>query len=178
MNENHLVHLLIISGAVGVGKSKVADAISDVLRGKNISNAVIDLDCLRSAYPRPADDPFHMLLGYKNLASVWKNYKELGITHVIIPNVLESRQELEQFKLAIPNTHILVVRLIAKLETIHKRLEGREVGNSLTWHLNRAVELTEQLEQKKTDDVTIDTENKTTAEVAGEVLAESGWLKG
>ncbi len=174
MNEK--VSLLIITGPVGAGKSKVSEAVSDILSIKKIPNAVIEFDCLTNAYPSPLNDRFNSALGYKNLSSIWPNYKALGIRHLIIPNVIENREEIEKFKSVIPNSHITVVRLTAEDSTLHKRLEHREVDEALMWHKNRASELREQFEQRKLENFVIDTENKSITEVAEEVISK--WFPG
>jgi len=168
--------LLILTGSVGVGKSSVADAISDILSKKSVPNAVIDLDHLRRAYPKPTNDPFHMKLGYKNLASLWKNYKAVGITHLIVPNVVENKKELKQLKSAVLNSDIHVVHLKADIKTIHSRLRNRDTGDSLKWHLDRAVVLTEQLEKSRVEDFTVDTKNKSVTKIAKEIISDIEWL--
>ena len=169
-------YLLVITGSVGVGKSSVAEAISKVLSNKKISNVVIDLDYIRDAYPKPKNDPFHMKLGYKNLSAVWKNYKTVGVTHFIVPNVVENRTDLKKFKSAVPNANIQVVRLKADIKTVHNRLKNRDKGESLKWHLNRAIVLTKQLENAKVENFVIDTNNKPILKVAQEIILKLGWL--
>lgn len=171
------VPVIVLSGPVGVGKTTVADAISEILRAKSIHHAVIDLDNLRYAFPRPSNDYFHSALGYKNLAAVWKNYKKVGVTCVIIPNVMEERTDIEHIKKAIPGAHVIVVRLQATLEIIHNRLKDREKSEkSLNWHLNRATQLHNQLAQSKVEDFVVDIGDKTPNVIAEEILLRSGLL--
>mgnify|MGYP001564731667 FL=1 len=170
------IHLLILTGSVGVGKSSVAEAISNILSSKSIPNAIIDLDYLRHAHPEPQNDPFHMKLGYKNLASIWRNYEDIGITHLIIPNVVENKKELKEFKSAIPNADIHIIRLKADIKTIHDRLKRRDTGESLKWHLNRAIVLTKQLKSTKIEDLVVDTKNKFITTIAKEIIFKIGWL--
>lgn len=172
------VPVLIVMGSVGVGKSSVANAISEILLDKFIHHAVIDLDSLRHAFPRPAADWFHVTLGYKNLGCVWKNYKEVGVTCAVIPNVLEDRNDIKEIEKAIPGASVTVVRLKANLITIQTRLKGREKSiKSLEWHIKRAAELDEQLDNKQIEDFIVDTENKTIDEVAREILTKTSWPK-
>jgi adenylylsulfate kinase-like enzyme len=168
MNEK--ISLLIITVPVGAGKSSVSEAVSQILSKKKVPNAVIDMDNLTCAYPHPENDRFNSALGYKNLSSIWPNYKKLGIRNLIIPTVIENQEAIRKYKSAVPNSHVTVVRLTAGDSTLHKRLEHREVGDSLKWHKNRAGELREQFERCKLEDFVIDTENKSIAEVAEEVL--------
>lgn len=171
------VPVIVISGPVGVGKTTVSDALSEILRSKSLHHAVIDLDNLRYAFPRPSNDWFHSALGYKNLAAVWKNYKQVGTTCIIIPNVMEDASDVEQIKKAIPSAHVTIVRLQAPLENIHSRLKDREKSEkSLNWHLNRAVELHNQLAQSKIEDFVVDIEDKTPLAIAEEIILRSGLL--
>lgn len=166
MNEK--ISLLIITGPVGVGKSKVSEAVSEILSQNKIPNAVIDMDYLRCVYPSPLNDRFNANLGYKNLYVMWPNYEAMGIRNLIIPNVVESREEIERFKESVPNAIITVIRLNAEVSTMHKRLENREIGDSLIWHKKRAIELKSQFEQKNLEDLVIETEGKSLNEVAVE----------
>lgn len=113
-----------------------------------------------------------MVMGFKNLGSVWKNYQQSGVDRLIVPSVMESRSELDSYREAIPGADILVVRLRVKLTTIHERLKSRETGKSLDWHLNRAMELTAQLEKTQIEDIVIDTDDKSMTLVAQEVMSK------
>ncbi len=136
----------------------------------------IDLDYIRDAYPKPKNDPFHMRLGYKNLSALWKNYKTVGVTHFIVPNVVENKSDLKKFKTAIPNVNIQVVRLKEDIKTIHSRLKNRDKGESLKWHLNCAIVLTKQLENAKVENFVIDTKNKSILKIAEEIISNVVWL--
>lgn len=174
--KTNKTHLLILTGSVGVGKSSVAYAISKILSSIKISNVVVDLDHIRDAHPKPKNDPFHMNLGYKNLSALWKNYKAIGVTHLIVPNVVENKSDLKKFKFAISNADIQTVRLKADIKTIHSRLKNRDKGESLKWHLNRAIVLTKQLENAKVENFVIDTKNKSILKIAEEIIHKLGWL--
>ena len=90
-------------------------------------------------------------------------------------DIVEARPALADYHAAIPGADILVVRLNATLPTIHRRLEGRETGDSLRWHQERAVELLGLMEEHAVEDMLVETEGKTVEAVAGEVLARLGW---
>lgn len=169
------ISLLIVTGPVGVGKTSVATAVSDLLNEKNIPNAFIDIDALRCAYPSPPNDRFNMALGYKNLSLILPNYYERGISRFIIPDVIENNESIKQFKSVIPNAEITIVRLSASVSTLHKRLQQREVGDMLTWHKNRAIELSKILDEVKPEDLLINTEGKPVLDAAGEAL--EFWMK-
>jgi adenylylsulfate kinase len=162
--------ILVISGSVGAGKTSTAETMSKQLSKQGLLHAVIDMDYLVYSFPRPKDDYFHRRLGRKNLAAIWPNYEAIGVKCLIIPNVVENQEDVQSIQAAIPDSEILIVRLRAKIETVHARLHERESGETLKWHLNRAVELTKQLDDAEVEDFVIDTDNKTVDEVADELI--------
>ena len=168
-------HVLVLTGPVGVGKTTVASALSGLLDHTGIPHALIDMDWLRWCHPTPADDPFHMALGLRNLAAVWGNYQAVGARRLILVDIVETREALADYHTAIPDASIQVVRLQATLPTILQRLRGRESGASLAWHEQRAGELARLMEEELVEDLLVDTEGKTVEEIALEVLTRTGW---
>ena len=67
-----------------------------------------------------------------------------------------------------------MVRREAPLIVIRERLQEREEGAALTWHLQRAAELMDVLDRNQPQDITVGTEGRTVADVAGEILRH--WL--
>ncbi len=126
MSDN--LKVLIITGPVGSGKTSAAEAVYDKLSADKIPCAVIDFDWLTAAYPSPADDRFNFRLGIKNLSSILPNYLSIGIRLFIIPTVIETIDEINNFKVLFNGAEPFIVRLIAEPATLHKRLEKREIG--------------------------------------------------
>jgi hypothetical protein len=168
------IPVLNIIGPVGIGKTSVAFAISDIFQydyNQVLPHALIDLDDVRRAWPTPENDAFNMELGFKNLASVWSNYKEAGAKCLIIPSVMESTEDFDKIRIAVPGADIFVVRLIAPLQVNHDRIRGRETTeDGLKWHLDRSVQLAQELAEKKLEHVVIDTENKQPKKIAREIV--------
>jgi predicted kinase len=171
------IPVLVVTGPVGVGKSAVAVELSNRLRDLQVPHAVVDMDWLRACYPSPPHDRFHMALGLRNLAAIWANYRAARPGRLIIVDIVETRSALNDYHAAIPNAEIVIIRLDATISTIHRRLEGRESGASLAWHKHRAAELSKQWAAQPVEDLIIETEGKTVAEVTEEVLALAGWLR-
>jgi adenylylsulfate kinase len=170
------VPVLNIIGPVGIGKSSVAYALSDAFQynyGQVLPHAIIDLDDVRRLWPEPKDDPFNMVVGFKNLAAVWKNYEEAGAKCFIIPNTMEEEEHFEAIRTAIPGADLFVVRLEAPLEVNHARIREREeTPESLAWHLNRSSQLSKELEEKKLEDILIGTQGKHPREIAQEIIVK------
>ncbi|REE88513.1 adenylylsulfate kinase-like enzyme [Paenibacillus taihuensis] len=173
---NTQVPVLNIIGPVGIGKSSTANAISEVLEYDHAHlHAVVDLDHVRRGFPPPEDDPFNKELGFQNLASVWSNYRSFGAKCLIIPSVMESNEDLNKIRRAVPGADIFIVRLVASLDVNHARIRGREKSiDSLNWHLQRSTQLAEELAVKKLEHVVVDTENKSPNEIALEIIRKWG----
>lgn len=180
-NKSNVVPVLNIIGPVGIGKTSVAYAISDIFQydyDHVLRHAIVDLDEVRRQWPAPEKDPFNTALGFKNLAAVWKNYQAAGAECLIIPNVTENAEGFDELHAAIPGADIFVVRLTAPLHINHERIRGREkTENDLKWHLDRSTQLARELDEKKLEHIAIDTEGKQPAEIAREIVEYWGVLK-
>ncbi len=80
-------------------------------------------------------------LAMKNLAAVWINFQGAGAERLILADVVESRDDLERYRAAVPGAKMLVVGLQASLSALERRLAQREAGTGLDRHLRRTVEL-------------------------------------
>jgi predicted kinase len=170
------VPLLVVTGAVGVGKTTVAAEASELLAERDVPHAFVDMDCLTRFHPRPPGDPFGSGLALEGLRRLWRLWAGAGAARLIVAQVVEARTWLREFEEAIPGAAIVVVRLTAPVETIHERIRRRETGASLGWHLDRAVELQELWHAQPVEDVLVETEGRGARELAAEVLAAAGWL--
>ena len=170
------IPVLLITGPVGVGKTTVAFAVSDLLKDTAAAHALVDVDSLRWCYPAPPGDRFNVALGMRNLAAVWANFRAAGAERLILADVLESREQLARYREAVPGAAIQVVRLRATLETLNDRVRRRETGAALAWYLHRTAELAAQMERDRLEDIAVDTDGRPAVEVAREVLARCGWL--
>ncbi len=165
------VPVLIITGPVGVGKTTVASMVSELLEQAELAHACIDIDALRWHYPRLPGDPFSSQLAMKNLAAIWINFQEYGATHLVVADVIETRDELDRYRAAIPGAEIFVVRLRASLEMLAQRVRRREIGSGLEWHLARAPVLAAIMERNKVENLLVETDGKAVIEIAKEILA-------
>ncbi len=173
--EQNWIPALVVTGAVGAGKSSVAAELYEMVNDAGGRCALVDMDWLREARPRPAADPFHMALGFRNLLSVWANYRAAGADRVIVVDVVETPEQRAEYLRAIPGADLQIVRLTASVATLQRRLVGRERGESLRWHQARAAELTALMEARGIGDHVIDTEGQTIDQVAAVILERIGW---
>ena len=60
------VHVIVISGSMGAGKTTVLGEASDILSSRGVAHAVVDLDAMASAL---LPDEVSGELVYRNLAS-------------------------------------------------------------------------------------------------------------
>lgn len=169
------ISLLLTTGTIGVGKTSVADEMFEILSKQAQPVALINLDELGYANPRPEDDPLNKQLRLKNLASIWPNYIEAGVKFAIVPYVIENHEELEEFCKTVPGAQVSVVLLNASGSILEKRIRNRLMGGSLEWNLNRAQELDDILKKANIEDVVVNTEDKTIPQAAEEVIVE--WKK-
>ena len=159
---------------MGVGKSSVAEAVHSLLVASAIPHGAVDLDWLWSGYWTAG--PSTMEMACSNLRVVWKNYRAVGATHLVIAGVVESEADARRYGDAAELTSLSVCRLSAQPEAIEARLRGRNSGNALEWHLARARELQELMEERSIGDLVIETDSKDHEMIAREVLAGVGWL--
>lgn len=167
---------LIISGPVGVGKSSVANEISNVLCDQKIAHTLVDLDALTQTYPRPSDDPYGTGLAIRNLLNLWQNAKTLGSRNLIIARVIEQNSEISEIGKVVPDANFIVCQLQAKDETLVKRISQREIGSGKVGHIERALKLSASLRKSAPANITIETDEKTVVEIAKEIASLVRWL--
>jgi hypothetical protein len=170
------VPVLIVTGPVGVGKTSVAGEIFSQLIDRDVPHAVVDVDGLGLCWPFGDDDPFNNRMAMTNLAAVWQNYLAAGICRLVISRVVESRDELADYRRAIPGAVLQVCLLAASKPTLRERVARREAGSSLADLAHRAEELTDILASSDVADFTVETDGRALPDIAFEVLRKAGWL--
>src|SRR5207302_1177074 len=139
-------------------------------------HAVIDLDALSESWPRPAGDPFNAEVTFRNLACVWANFRAMGAERLILPRVIESRDEVARYEEAVPGIALQICRLVAPEELRVARLTAREAAlGSRAWHLARTVELALQMDRTRLEDYLVDNGDRPVEDVASDVLTGAGW---
>ena len=78
---------------------------------------------------------------------------------------------------AIPQARITVVRLRAGEESLIERLDRRETGAGRDAQIERSLRQARRLADEATGDfIVVETDGRSPAELAGEVLGKAGWL--
>ena len=170
-----MVPLLLISGAMGSGKTTVLSEASDLLKQADVSHAAIDLDWLSIMHPSSGQQSERLM--FANLAALWSTYAAAGAERLLIARVVENRSELQRYRDAVPGAEPVVCRLTASLDTMQSRLRVREPGMIQAQIVARAGPLADTLRRARAEDFTVDNgDGRSITDVAREVLAGAGWL--
>lgn len=168
--------MLIITGTMGAGKTTVLAEASDILALRHIAHAAIDLDGLGLAHLPSATGNDGVM--YRNLQSICENYASLGVRRLLLARALEDRAELELCRGVVSATNTLVCRLTASIGAMEQRVKMRESGISRQEYVARVAILNVILDRAGLEDFTVANENRSSTEVAREVLVKAGWIAG
>jgi len=172
-----LEKLLFISGPVGVGKTTVASELSSLLEIGEIPHTFVDLDALTYTFPRNASDPFGNELALENLVGLWQNSRKRHSKNLIIPRVIEHKDQVVKISDALGIPAPVVCRLTASNETLLERVRTREIGSNLKWHEKRSLELSAILDKGKLEDFCITTDGRSITEIATDIMNRISWTQ-
>jgi gluconate kinase len=165
-----------ITGTIGVGKTAVAEALSELMHHEGLRHALIDVDWLGQVYPPPrTDDPYDLSLAFRNLTAIAPNFLAAGARYFIVAATLTSRRELDGLRSALPRVRLHVCRLTASPETITVRIRGRELGSLLNDFLARTQSLDRHIRAARMEDFVVVNDDRPIAEVASDLLARLAW---
>jgi hypothetical protein len=167
--------LLIITGAMGAGKTAVLGEATDILARRGIVHAAIDMDALGLAHlPSVARDG--VMIMFENLRSVCGNYAAHGVQRFMVARAIEDDAQLKLCRNIIPAANTVVCRLVATIETMRWRVEMRELGILQPEYVARVEELNSILDQAQLEDFIVVNENRPLTGVALEVLVKARWI--
>ena len=166
--------LLIITGTMGAGKTAVLGEASDILAQRQIVHAAIDLDALGVAHLPPAVPSDGVM--YDNLRSICRNYAALGVQRFLVARAIEDSAQLKHYRDVIPAANSLVCRLTASIETMKRRVQMRELGESQREYVDRVAKLNAILDRAHLEDFAVTNENRSLTDVAHEMLVQAGWI--
>ena len=167
------VHVIVITGSMGSGKTTVLGEASDLLSAADIPHGLIDLDALGVV---GVADVIAAHLQYRHLAAVYSHLVAAGITRVLLAEAIESRTELERIAAAMRGAALVVCRLTASIATMEARLRVREPGILREQFVARAGELDHILARVALEDFTISNDGRPVTDVARELLQRAGWV--
>lgn len=167
--------VLFIGGRSGVGKTSVAAEIGRQLVDADVWHALIEGDNLGQAHPEPWRQGIPLV--ERNLAAMWRNYRDLGYHRLIYTNtasVLNMDTLVNAIGGDVTATGIL---LTASDETAAERLSGRESGSGLRYHLEASKRGADHLAATASDEIhQVATDARSIAAIASEVLSLTSWL--
>jgi hypothetical protein len=170
------VPVLVITGAVGVGKTTVSYEVRLQLRDAGVSCVLID-DEFALFHPRPDNDPTGRKTSTRALASLWNVYREVGMERLLLASVLESSADLNRIREAVPGAQTQVFLLTAPVSTLAERIRAQQVPTALQWCLDRSKSLIERWEREPLARAhVIDADEPLPVEIAAEIVSRSGWL--
>ena len=171
MNDTEV---LIINGSPGSGKSTLANAIAEKLREMELAHAVIDVDELARTYPELSSS-----FRWKNLSLVWPNYSSLQNLKVILPVLIDTKEDLQALQDATtPCAKFTICELVASDSILKERVTKREPNEYWQNKLRGLVDnYSSRDAQNKFGDFQVRTDNKSIDEAATEALQSLGWVK-
>lgn len=178
------VEILLITGPAGIGKSTLCWEMGAVLAEAGIAHVAIESDELDRVFPKPGAEELAPLapgardVSQLNLAALWGTYRALGHTRLIMSDVmLHVGFDKSWILAAIPDARITVVRLRAGDETLLERLDRRETGAGRDAQIERSLRQAKRMTDEPVSGfIVVETDDRTPAELAGEVLGKTNWL--
>lgn len=149
--------------------------LGEILAGRNVPHAVIDVDYVRNFHPAPDDDPFNSRLAMKNVGAMAENFRQAGARCLVLAEVVEHPELALGYGEAIPGSDVHVVRLDVPMDLLLARLDVRESAETIDWYRNRSRELQGIMKDRRIGDLVIDVGARTVDEVAIEIADYMGY---
>jgi thymidylate kinase len=163
-----------ITGAIGAGKTAVAEAVSELLHSNRARHALIDVDWLGQVYPPP--DSHHFLdLAFRNLAVIAPNFISAGARYFVIALTMTSQDELTELRRALPQVSLTVCRIDASPQTIAERIRRRELGSLRDDFLSRTDAVGLEIAEAGINHFVISNDDRPIIKVAQELLERLSW---
>ncbi|MDN4475963.1 GNAT family N-acetyltransferase [Demequina sp. SYSU T00192] len=174
------VRVLVLTGAMGAGKTSVAESVHTALALRGARTVLLDADTLCEAYPSPPGDMVNQALLLEALAALAPVHRRRGFGLLVMPRILEEAEDRTALSHALAGpggpAEVTVVRVTAPLEERIARLRRRETSERwLDWAVPRTGEQGDELEALGIDDAVVENSGRTPDESAADVLDAAGW---
>lgn len=169
------VHVLLLSGPAGVGKSTLSWETGEQLRLLGIAHVVLDSDELDRAWPLSGTQ--QQALNRANLSAFWANAAALGHRRLILTGVfLHLATDLAWIKEAIPGAAVTRVLLDARDDELERRVRAREIGSGADDQVARTLAQARRFRRRNASSPDIlDTTDTAVAVLARYVIQRAGW---
>jgi ribose 1,5-bisphosphokinase PhnN len=165
---------LLITGPCGAGKSTVGFACLRLLGAEAVQAAMVDAELVYLS-TAPAEDPHNEAIAEQGLAAVYRVYRDAGIRRLVLPRVLLYPRHRELVARAVPDASLTTVWLDVSDDVLVQRLEGRESGDGVGWHVDRARAVKES-GMRELADFQLDGE-RAPDKIAADLLERVHWLE-
>jgi adenylylsulfate kinase-like enzyme len=162
--------VLWLCGPPGAGKTAVGWDLFTQLSAMGIVAGYVDTDQLGMCYPEPADDPGRHRMQLRNVAAVLRSFRAEGASCVVVSGVVDPARGVDPA--ALPGVALTVCRLRGERAELTRRFTGRGGPAELVGDVLRVADA---LDANGIGDVTVDTSDRTIAEVARLVRERTGW---
>ena len=166
---------LVITGSVGAGKTRVLEAVTELLRNAGVAHLGVDMDALCDYWPWAVGDPHNRHAGLEALRVMCATARHRGIHRLVLAEVIERPDDVSRYVDAAEATETRVVRLVVPDDLITERLSNRDRDGDRARELGRSRELAELMEHNAVGDTVI-VNGDTPAETAHDVLRAVGWF--
>ena len=170
------LHVILLSGTVGVGKTTVLLELGDVLEAGEDPYALLDLDWLSWVRPSGDVDVSVQQILVDNLAHVCRTFRQAGVRRLVTARAVETLHDVDLIRAALGTPVVLtVVCLTARPGVVAERLRGRDTGDRLAEHLSQAGHFASAPGSLGIEEITVATDQIDAASVAQQVLVRVGW---
>ncbi|WP_062290811.1 GNAT family N-acetyltransferase [Demequina phytophila] len=174
------LRVLVLTGAMGAGKTSVAESAHTALALRGARTVFVDADTLCEAYPSPPNDMVNQALLLECLMALAPVHRRHGFGLLVMPRILEDSADRDAIAHALAGpggpADVTVVRVTAPLEERVARLRRRETSERwLDWAVPRTAEQGDELEDLGIDDAVVDNSGRSPDESAAEALDVVGW---
>ena len=180
----------LITGPSGVGKSTTGFCFYLKCLGAGLTAGYVDLAQVGFLRPATAADPGGHRLKARNLAAIWRNYRAVGATHLVVTGTITSGADLRLYTDELQGAGVAHIRLRAGGAELRRRIMTRGAGGSwpepgdrlrgqpaefLAGAVRQAVQAAEALDQSDVGGLAIDTTGLSPDESASMIRQAAGW---